>query len=85
MTIDLSPEEIEMLSLWYNSAAGESCGADTLEEFVLLEKLGIPANDMDLWEPDPESWTEAHRPVIIAQIAAIRAYKERHPNWEDEA
>ena len=48
MTVDLSPEEIEILELWYRRATCESYGATIREQFALLEKLGIEADEIDL-------------------------------------
>lgn len=82
MNIELSPEEIEILNGWYLTAASESAGAETEEEFRLLEKLGIEASDRDLYPPTPEHWVESHRPAVLAQVAAINGYMERNPDLE---
>jgi len=82
MTYDLSAEEIGILTGWYQAAAGEGCGADTVEDFALLDKLRIQAHSMDLWFPAENDWTESSRSEVRARIAAIAAYRKRHPEME---
>lgn len=82
MTIELSQEEIDIIACWYESASGESHGADTAEAFAVLEKLGIDATEHDLYLPDETHWREDYRHVVRAQFAAIVAYRKRHPDME---
>lgn len=82
MIFELSKEEIEILESFYQSASGESAGAEDAEDFALLEKLGIRATEHDLYERDPTNFIESHRQVVESDNAARRAYKERHPDWE---
>lgn len=82
VTIELSQEEIDIIECWYESASGESHGADTAESFAVLEKLGIDAAKHDLYLPNEFHSIESHRPVVREQIAAIIAYRKRHPEME---
>ncbi len=83
--VDLSADEIEIIGEWYTSAAGESATGRDKAMFDLLEKLGIEADDRDLYMGTPEHWIESHRHVVIASNSAIAEYLERHPNLKDEA
>lgn len=55
MTIELSAEEIVIIEMWYQSAAGESCSGasrldpheDRIASRALLSKLGIPLANLD--------------------------------------
>ena len=49
MTIELTPEEIEIIEGWYDSAAGESATDRDAPMFALLDKLSIHACQSDLW------------------------------------
>lgn len=82
MTIELSQEEIDIIECWYSSASGESRSAETAEQFSVLEKLGIDATRDDLNLPTETDWREDYRHVVRAQIAAIIAYRKRHPEME---
>lgn len=83
MTIDLSPEEIDMIADWYTSAAGESATSRDWEMFALLDKLGIHADPSDLCVPDPMDTYEEYRDDVYATIEAIKAYCDRHPDYEE--
>ena len=85
MIVDLSAEELEILEGWYQSAAGESCGADTDLGFRLLEKLGFDASDRDLCLPSPDHVVDDYRHVVEAEREAILAYLERHPERKEDA
>ncbi len=83
MQIDLSKEDLEHIESWYASASGESATDRSESMFALLEKLGIEATSHDLYPPDPTHWVESHQPIVMAQLAAIKAYRERHPEIND--
>jgi hypothetical protein len=83
MTIELSDDEREIIAGWYHSASGESATDIGDNLFALLEKLGIPADSMDLYMPNPDYFIKEARAKVRETIAAIRAYRLRHPDEEE--
>lgn len=83
MTITLSAEELAIIESWYISASGESATERSMKSFALLDKLGIHATKRDLYYPDPNDTVEEYRDEVIAEIEAIKAYRLRHPHYEE--
>ncbi len=83
MTVDLTQEEIETIEGWYLVSAGESGNSRDVAMFALLDKLGIHADGRDLWIPDPMHTIADHRAKVYETIAAIKAYRDRHPDYDE--
>ncbi len=79
MNIELSDVDLEIIKGWYLCAEGRSAAAADDETFGLMEKLGIMPYGGHLREPNPEHYHPEYRHEAFAIIAAIRAYRSRHP------
>jgi hypothetical protein len=75
----LTEDETNIIEGWYQAAASESKTSKTPEMFALLEKLGIPADGMDLLIPDVDHYHEQYREDAQKEADAIKDYLTRHP------
>ena len=83
MTIELTDEDLGLIQDWYLASAGESAHKPSNELFALIEKLHIPADDSDIWYPDPDDFISEWQHLAIAQIEAIAGYRLRHFESEE--
>lgn len=83
MIVELTPEEIETIDEWYQSAAGDSATDRDAKMFALLEKLSIRASHRDLWLDDSYYKREPKRAEVIASNEAIKAYRQRHLDYDE--